>query len=152
MQLRSADLDTRTLVDEISAEMLDHLIACRTCSAIFAAQQHSLGETECVEGKQIASESVGRRQHRNSDLATRHVSEESLDDCIFDRLASDKQQALDYHLHCCSQCAKTAKEREIMASWLKAAFYQREHGVNTSSIPAMFLSIGHYASPLPVCG
>lgn len=151
MKLGSANLDTRTLVDEISAEMLDHLIACRTCAAIFAAQQHSLGETECVEGKQIAFESVGRREHRNPKLATRHLSEESLDDYIFDRLASDEQQALDYHLRCCSQCAKTAKEQEILASWLKAAFNQREPGVNTSSIPAMLLPVGHYASALPVC-
>ena len=152
MKLRSADLDTRTLVDEISAKMLDHLIACRICSAIFAAQQHSLGETECVEGKQIASESAGRRQHRNPNLVTRHVSEESLEDYIFERLAFDEQRALDYHLGCCSQCAKTAKEQEILASWLRAAFYPREHDVNTSSIPAMFLPIGHYASALPVCG
>lgn len=152
MKLRSADLDTGTLVDEISTEMLDHLIACRSCSAIFAAQQHSLGETECVEGKQIASESAGRRQHRKANLGTRHITEEILDDDIFDRHAPDEQQALDYHLGCCSQCAKTAKEREILPSWLRAAFYQREHGVNTSSIPAMLLPIRHYASALPVCG
>ena len=67
-------------------------------------------------------------------------------------ITSDEQQALDYHLGCCSQCAKTAKEQEILASWLRAAFYPREHDVNTSSIPAMFLPIGHYASALPVCG
>lgn len=151
MKLRSAHLNTPALVNEISAEMLDHLIACRTCSAVFAAQQHSLGGTECVEGKQIAAESE-RRQRRDANFATRHITEEILDDYIFDRLAFDEQQALDCHLGCCSRCAKTVKEQKILASLLRAAFYQPEHGVNTSSIPAIFLSIGHYASALPVCG
>ena len=152
MKLRSADLDTRTLVDEISAKMLDHLIACRTCSAVFAAQQHSLEETECVEGKQITSESVGRRRHRNPNLVTRHVSQEILDDYIFDRLASDERQRVENHLNSCSQCAEAGEQQKILVSSIRAAFYQQEHGVNTSSIPAALLPVEHYASALPVCG
>jgi hypothetical protein len=51
VKVRPADLDAPTLVDRISADLLDHLIVCRTCSVIFAAQEHSLGEVGCVEGR-----------------------------------------------------------------------------------------------------
>jgi hypothetical protein len=81
------------LVDQISAELLDHLIVCRTCSVIFAAQEHSLEEAECVEGKRITSESTVRCEDRGANLAIRHLTEQSLDDYIFDRLACDQPTA-----------------------------------------------------------
>jgi len=149
--VKSADLDVPALVDQISAGLLDHLIVCRTCSAIFAAQKHSLGEAECVEGKRIASESTVRRQDRGANLAPRHLTEQTLDDYIFDRLACDERQPLEHHLSCCSQCAKTAQEQETLATWIRAAFYERKHGVNTSSNPTAVLQVQRSASTLSVC-
>jgi hypothetical protein len=65
VKVRPADLDAPTLVDRISAELLDHLIVCRTCSVIFAAQQHSLGEVGCVEGAlALKLNSDGRKEDR----------------------------------------------------------------------------------------
>ena len=151
MTVRSADLDTSALVDQISAELLDHLIVCQTCSVLFAAQEHSLREAECVEGKRIASESTARSQDRGANLGLRHLTEQTLDDYIFDRLACDERQPLEHHLSCCSQCAKTAEERETLATWITAAFYERKHGVNTSSNPTAVLQVQRSASTLSVC-
>jgi hypothetical protein len=149
--VRSADLDAPVLVDQISAELLDHLLVCRTCSVVFATQEHSLGEAECVEGKRIASESTLRWKDRGANLALRHVTEQTLDDHIFDRLAFDERQPLEHHLSCCSPCAKKAEERETLATWIRAAFYERKHGVNTSSNPTAFLQLQRSAAALSVC-
>jgi hypothetical protein len=65
VKVRPADLDAPTLVDRISAELLDHLIVCRTCSVIFAAQEHSLGEVGCVEGRRISSQVKLRWQNED---------------------------------------------------------------------------------------
>jgi hypothetical protein len=148
--VRSADLDAPVLVDQISAELLDHLLVCRTCSVVFAAQKHSLGEAECVEGKRIASESTVRWKDRGADRAARHVTEQALDDYIFDRLASDERQLLEHHLNCCLQCAKTVEERETLATWIRAAFYERQHGVKSSSNPTVVLQVQSSASALSV--
>ena len=149
--VRSADLDTSALVDQISAELLEHLIVCRTCSVIFAAQERSIGEAGCVEGKRIASESTVRRNGRKVNRALRHLTEQTLDDFIFDRLACDERQPLEHHLSCCSQCAKTAEERETLATWIRAAFYERKHGVKPPSNPAVVLQAQRSASALSVC-
>jgi hypothetical protein len=149
--VRSADLEAPALVDQISAELLDHLIVCRTCFVIFAAQEHSLGEAECVEGKRIAFESTVRWQDRGASLALRHPTEQTLDDYIFDRLACDERQPLEHHLSYCSQCAKTAEERETLATWIRAAFYEQKHGMNASSNPTGVLQVQHSASALTVC-
>ena len=149
--VRSSDLDTPALVDQITAELLDHLIVCRTCSAIFAAQEHSLEETECVEGKRITSESKVRCQDQEANLAIRHLTEQSLDDYIFDRLACDQRQPLEHHLSCCSWCAKTVQERETLATWIRTAFYERKHGVNTPPNPTAVLQAQRSASALSVC-
>jgi hypothetical protein len=82
VKVRPADLDAPTLVDRISAELLDHLIVCRTCSVIFAAQQHSLGEVGCVEGRGISSQAKLRWQERRSALAIRHLTEQTVDDYL----------------------------------------------------------------------
>ena len=141
VRVRPADLDVPVLLDQMSAELLDHLIVCRPCSVVFVTQRHSLGEAECVEGKRIASESTLRWKDRGANLALRHVTEQTLDDYIFDRLACDERQPLEHHLSCCSQCAKTAEERETLATWIRAAFYERKHGVNTSSNPTAVLQV-----------
>jgi hypothetical protein len=133
VKVRSADLDAPTLVDQISAELLDHLMGCRTCSAIFAAQKHSLEEAGCLEGQRIVSESKVRWQQRRANLALRHLTEQTLDDYLFDRLACGEREPVEHHLSCCPQCAKTIQERETLARWLKSAFYEREHGTDTSS-------------------
>jgi hypothetical protein len=149
--VRSADLDVPVLLDQMSAELLDHLIVCRTCSVIFATQAHSLGEAECVEGKRIVSESTARWKNRGANPALRHVTEQTLDDYIFDRLACDERQPLEHHLSYCSQCAKAVEERETLATWIRAAFYERKHGVKPSSNPAVVLQAQRSASALSVC-
>jgi hypothetical protein len=138
-------------VDQISAELLDRLFACRTCSVIFATQKRSLGETECVEGKRIAFESTVRWQDRGANLALQHLTEQTLDDYIFDRLACDERQPLEHHLSCCSQCAKAAEEGETLATWIRAAFHERKHCVKTSSNPKAVLQIQRSGSSLSVC-
>jgi hypothetical protein len=134
VKVRSADLDAPTLVDQISAELLDHLIACRTCSVIFAAQEHSLGEAGCVVVRRISSQAKLRWQERRSILALRHLTEQTLDDYLFDRLSSDERQPLAHHISNCSQCAKTIEERETLATWIRAAFHERERGVNSTAV------------------
>src|SRR5215475_178395 len=98
VKVRSTNLDAPTLVDQISAELLDHLLACRTCSGIVAAQEHSLGEAGCVEGQRIVSESRVKWQERRANLALKHLTDETLDDYIFDRLAFDERQPIEHHL------------------------------------------------------
>jgi len=94
VKVRSADLDAPTLMDQISAELLDHLIACRTCSVIFSAQEHSLGEAGCVEGRRISSQSRLKWQERRATLALQHLTEQTVDDYLFDRLSCDERQPL----------------------------------------------------------
>jgi hypothetical protein len=149
--VRSSDLDTPALVDQISAELLDHLIVCRTCFVIFATQKRSLGEAECVEGKRIAFESTVRWQDRGANLALQHLTEQTLDDYIFDRLACDERQPLEHHLSCCSQCAKAAEEGETLATWIRAAFHERKHCVKTSSNPKAVLQVQRSGSGPSVC-
>jgi hypothetical protein len=121
VKIRSADLDAPTLIDEISADLLDHLIACRRCSIIFAAQEHSLGEAGCVEGRRISSQTKLRWQERRSSLALQHLTEQTVDDYLFDRLSCDEQQPLAHHLSCCLQCAETIEERKTLATWIRRA-------------------------------
>jgi hypothetical protein len=151
VKVRSADLNAPTLVDQMSTALLDHLIGCRTCSAIFVAQKHSLGEAGCVEGQRIVSESKIRWQERRANLALRHLTEQTLDDYLFDRLACDEREPVEHHLSCCPQCAKTIEERETLATWIKAAFYEREHGTNTSSNLTAVIQVQCSARGLSVC-
>jgi hypothetical protein len=151
VKVRSTDLDAPTLVDQMSAELLDHLIACRNCSVIFAAQEHSLEEAGCVEGQRIVSESKVRWQQRRANLALRHLTEQTLDDYLFDRLACDERQPLEHHLSCCSQCAKAAEEGETLATWIRAAFHERKHCVKTSSNPKAVLQVQRSGSGPSVC-
>jgi len=130
VKVRSADLDAPTLVDQMSAELLDHLTACRTCSGIFAAQEHSLGEAGCLEGQRIVSESKVRWQEHRANLALKHLTDETLDDYLFDRLACDERRPVEHHLRGCPQCAKTIQQRETMAGWIRAAFHERERSRN----------------------
>jgi hypothetical protein len=138
-------------VDQISAELLDHLIVCRTCFVIFATQKRSLGEAECVEGKRIALESTVRWQDRGANLALQHLTEQTLDDYIFDRLACDERQPVERHLSCCPRCAKTIQERETLATWIRAAFYEREHGLNASRNSTAVIQVQCSARALSVC-
>jgi hypothetical protein len=122
VKIRSADLDAPTLVDQISADLLDHLIACRRCLVVFAAQEHSVGEAGCVEGRRISSQTKLRLQERRSSLALQHLTEQTVDDYLFDRLSCDEQQPLAHHLSCCLQCAETIEERKTLATWIRTAF------------------------------
>jgi hypothetical protein len=151
VKVRSTDLDAPTLVDQMSAELLDHLIACRNCSVIFAAQEHSLEEAGCVEGQRIVSESKVRWQQRRANLALRHLTEQTLDDYLFDRLACDERQPVERHLSCCPRCAKTIQERETLATWIRAAFYEREHGLNASRNSTAVIQVQCSARALSVC-
>jgi hypothetical protein len=150
VKLRSADLDAPTLVDQMSTELLDHLIACRTCSGIFAAQEHSLGEAGCIEGQRIVSESKVRWQEHRANLALKHLTDETLDDYIFDRLACDERQPIEHHLRGCPQCAKTIQQRETIATWIRAAFHERERSRNAST-PTAVIQVQCSARALSVC-
>lgn len=149
VKVRSTDLDAPTLVDRISAELLDHLIACRTCSAAFAAQEHSVEEVGCVEGRRIVSESKVRWQERRANLALRHLTDETLDDYIFDRLAFDERQPIEHHLKGCPQCAKTIQQQRTMATWIRAAFHERKR--NARSVPTAVIQVQCSARALSVC-
>jgi hypothetical protein len=149
VKVRSADLDAPTLVDRMSAELLDHLIACRRCSGIFAAQGQPLGEAGCVEGQRIVSESKVRWQERRANLALKHLTDEALDDYIFDRLASDERLPVDHHLGGCPQCAKAIQQRETLATWIRAAFHERER--NAPSTPTGVIQVQCSARALSVC-
>jgi hypothetical protein len=54
-------------------------------------------------------------------------------------------------MSCCSQCAKTIEERETLAAWIRAAFYKREHGVDTSSNPTAVVRVQFSACALSLC-
>jgi len=83
LRVRGTDPDNPKLVDEIGVELLDHLIVCRTCFAIFAAQKRSLEEVGCVEGRRIVLQSKVKWHERRVDLHRRHQAEKTLDNCIF---------------------------------------------------------------------
>ena len=151
MTVKSADIDLPVLVDQIGAELLEHLIVCRTCSAIFVGQEHSLGEAGCVEGKRIASESAVARKGREVSRVPQHLTEQTLDDFAFDRLAGDERQSLEDHLRACSQCAKAAEQRNTLTIWIRAAFFERKHGVSTSSNRAELRQVQRSAYPLGAC-
>jgi hypothetical protein len=148
VKVRSADLDAPTLMDQISAELLDHLIACRKCSVIFAAQEHSLGEAGCVEGRRISSQSKLRWQERRSTLALQHVTEQTLDDNLFDRLSCDERQPLAHHISCCLQCAETMAKRKMLATWIKRAFDERKRGADTSAYATTVVQIQFFEKAL----
>jgi hypothetical protein len=82
VKIRSADLGAATLINEVSADLLDHLIACRRCSIIFAAQEHSLREAGCVEGQRISSRTKLRSQERRLFPALQHLTEQKVDDYL----------------------------------------------------------------------
>jgi hypothetical protein len=151
LKIRSADLDAPTLVDQISAELLDHLITCRTCLAVFAGQEHSVGEAGCVEGRRISSQSKLRWQERRSILALQHLTEQTVDDYLFDRLSCDERQPLAHHISCCLQCAETIAERKTLATWIRRAFDERRPGANTSSYPTAVVQIQFPERALSVC-
>jgi hypothetical protein len=127
VKVRSIDLDAPTLVDHIGRKLLDHLIACRVCTAIFADQRDSIGEAGCVDGRRIVSESQVRWQERRSTLALRHVTDETLDDYLFDRLIGDEREPLEYHAQVCLECSKKIRERETLISCMKMVFRERLH-------------------------
>jgi hypothetical protein len=151
VKVRSTDLDAPTLVDRMSAELLDHLMACRVCSSIFAGQEQSLGEAGCVEGQRIVSESKVRWQERRANLALKHLSDETLDDYIFNRLACDEWQPVEHHLSRCPQCAKAIQNRETLATWIRAAFQEREHNRNAPSTSTGVIQVQCSARALSVC-
>jgi hypothetical protein len=133
VKVRSIDLDAPMLVDQIGAELLDHLIVCRTCLLIFMAQQRSIGEAGCVEGMRVVSQSNLRWQERRSNLAHRHLTEQTLDDYLFDRFTLDELHAIEHHINCCSQCAQAFRQRETLATLIKAALSDRQAGMGSSS-------------------
>jgi hypothetical protein len=151
VKIRSADLDAPTLIDEISADLLDHLIACRRCSIIFAAQKHSLGEAGCVEGRRISSQTKLRWQERRSSLALQHLTEQTVDDYLFDRLSCDEQQPLAHHLSCCLQCAETIEERKTLATWIRRAFDERRPDASSSGYHTAVLQIQFPERALSLC-
>lgn len=121
------------LVDQIGAELLAHLIACGTCSRIFVAQQHSIGDLGCVEGRRIISQSKVKWQERRSNLALRHLADQTLEDYLFDRLTFDEREALEHHTGCCSQCAQELRRRETLVALIRAGLSERRTAKNTSS-------------------
>jgi len=151
VKVKSADLDAPTLVDQVNGELLDHLIACRICSRIFAAQDCSLGEAGCIEGQRIISESKVRWQKHRASLAHKHLTDETLDDYIFDRLVCDEREPIEYHLARCTPCAQTIQQRETMATWIKAAFEERERTRNAPSTPTAVIQVQCSDRPLSVC-
>ena len=133
-KVRSVNLDAPTLVDQIGAELLNHLILCRRCLLIFVAQQDSIGDAGCVVGKRIVSQSELRWQERRSSLALRHLTEQTMDDFLFDRFISDERQAIEHHHRICSQCLQEIQKRATLSALIKAALSRREEtsssGVN----------------------
>jgi hypothetical protein len=132
LKLRSIDLDAPQLKDQIDRELLDHLLACRTCSAIFAAQRNSIGEAGCVVGRRIVSQSEVRWQEHRFTLALRHVTDETLDEYLFDRLTTDEIEPLEYHARFCTQCANRILERETLISCMKVIFRERLNAVKSA--------------------
>jgi len=133
VKVRSTDLDAAMLVDQIDAELLDHLIVCRACFLTFVAQERSLGEAGCIEWIRIVSQSKVRWQERRLNLALRHLTEQTLDDYLFGRLTGDELQSLDHHIDCCSQCAEYIHQRETLITLIRAALTERQADLNNSS-------------------
>jgi hypothetical protein len=133
VKVRSTDLDAPMLVDQIDAELLDHLIVCRSCFLVFVDQECSLGEAGCIEGIRIVSQSKVRWQERRLNLALQHLTEQTLDDYVFDRLTSDERQSIEHHIKCCSQCAEEIRQRDTLVTLIKAALSERRADSNTSS-------------------
>ena len=151
VKVRSTDLDAPTLMDQISAELLDHLIACRTCASIVAAQEQSVEDAGCVEGKRIVSESKIKWQERRANLALTHLTDETLDDYIFDRLAFDERQPIEHHLRGCPQCARAIQQCREMAAWIRAAFHERKRNRNARSVPKAVIHVQCSARAISVC-
>lgn len=149
-KVRAANLDAPTLVDRISGELLDHLLACRTCSSIFAGQEQSLEEAGCLEGQRMISESRVRWQERRANLAFNHLTDETLDDYLFGRLACDERQAAKHHLSRCPRCAKAIEQRETLATWIRAAFEEHKRKPDTPSTPTV-IQVQCAAWALAVC-
>ena len=61
-----------------------------------------------------------RWQEHRANLALRHLTDETLDGYIFDRLTCDERHPIKHHLKGCPQCAKTIQQRETMATWIKS--------------------------------
>jgi hypothetical protein len=135
--LRSLDVNLPSPVDQIDAELLDHLIICRKCLVVFTAQEDSISEAGCVEGIRIVSQSEVRPEERRSTLALRHLAEETLDDYLFDRFTGDERQAIEHHIGCCSRCAQEIYQRATLISFIKAAFSERRDGMSSSSVNAI---------------
>jgi len=47
------DARARELVDRIGADLLDHLLVCRQCFRVFAAQQVSIEHEGCEIGRRL---------------------------------------------------------------------------------------------------
>jgi hypothetical protein len=133
-KVRSVNLDAPTLVDKIGAELLNHLITCRKCLLIFMAQEDSIGEAGCIEGIRIVSQSELRWQERRSSLALEHLTEQTMDDFLFDRFISDERQAIEHHLRSCSHCLQEIHQRATLIALIKTALSRRQEtsssGVN----------------------
>jgi hypothetical protein len=151
IKVRSIDLDAPPLIDQIDRELLDHLIACRTCSTVFAAQNNSIEEAGCVVGQCIVSQSQVRWQERRLTLALRHVSDETLDEYLFDRLTPEEMEPLEYHSQLCSLCAKKILERETLIGCLKVIFREKLNTVRSSSTPQAVVDVRFPERVLTVC-
>ncbi len=139
------------LVDQIGAELLAHLIVCGTCSRIFVAQEQSIGDVGCVEGRRIVSQSKLKWQERRSNLALWHLADPTLDDYLFDRLTLDEREALEHHTGCCSQCAQELRRRETLVALIKACLSERQAGENASSTANSVVHVQVARSRFSVC-
>lgn len=151
LNVRTADLDAPTLVDRMSAELLDHLATCRICAGIFAGQEQSLEEAGCIEGQRIVSESKLRWQERRANLALKHLTDETLDDYIFGRLAGGECRSVTHHLSRCPPCAKAIQQRETLAALIRAAFRERQRNRNAPSTPRGIIQVQCSARALSAC-
>ncbi len=148
MQVRSTNLDAPTLVDHIGAELLDHLIVCKICSLVFAAQEDSIGEAGCVQGRRIVSQSQVKLQERRATLALGHLTEQTLDDYLFNRLTSDERKALEHHIDRCSPCAQEIRQRETLVTLIRTVLSERQAGTDTSSTATGVLHVQLSTRPL----
>ena len=130
-KVRSVDLDAPMLVDQIGAELLDHLIGCRRCWLIFVAQEDSIGEAGCVEGIRIVTQSEHRWQEWRLTLALEHLTEQTLDDYLFDRFTGDELLAVEHHISCCSGCAQEIHKRAALIALIKATLSRREETISS---------------------
>jgi hypothetical protein len=137
VKVRSANLDLPTLVDRIGEELLDHLCACHRCSAVFAAQEHSLANAGCIVGMRMVSESRVKWAQRKAALALGHVTAETLDDYLFNRLTVEEKAAVNDHVSFCIHCANEFSGRETLITCIKAAFCETHDTDNPSPIGAV---------------